>query len=199
MITNYQHYGSKSKIFYRNMYSLALLNKWIYFLSRLFLPISVKSIIGNISIRDQTTKSHYPAIYKNWTNERTEPNQTERSNLSTRSYRLNRNKYKRTMKYPQLVSTRAVSAISDWLVTQLEQLGVDASSVYSRLLLSLLHTPLQINALDLAEISDNKVHIPTYFYMFFICINCFIFATISFVFMFDFKCAHFIFVCYWNV
>lgn len=62
------------------------------------------------------------------------------------------------MKYPQLVSTRAVSAISDWLVTQLDQLGVDASSVYSRLLLSLLHTPLQINALDLAEISDNKVH-----------------------------------------
>ncbi|XP_031627640.1 homeobox protein 2-like [Contarinia nasturtii] len=61
------------------------------------------------------------------------------------------------MKYPQLVSTRAVSAISDWLVTELEQLGVDASSVYSRLLLSLLHTPLQINALDLAEISDNKI------------------------------------------
>lgn len=61
------------------------------------------------------------------------------------------------MKYPQLVSTRAVSAISDWLVTQLEQLGVDASSVYSRLLLSLLHTPLQINALDLAELSDHKV------------------------------------------
>lgn len=63
------------------------------------------------------------------------------------------------MKYPQLVSARAVSAISDWLVTQLEQLGVDASLVYSRLLLSLLHTPLQINALDLAEISDIKVHI----------------------------------------
>lgn len=63
------------------------------------------------------------------------------------------------MKYPQLVSTRAVSAISDWLVTQLEQLGVDASLVYSRLLLSLLHTPLQINALDLAEISEIKVHI----------------------------------------
>lgn len=61
------------------------------------------------------------------------------------------------MKYPQLVSTRAVSAISDWLVTQLEQLGVDASPVYSRLLLSLLHTPLQINALDLAELSDHKV------------------------------------------
>lgn len=63
------------------------------------------------------------------------------------------------MKYPQLVSTRAVSAISDWLVTQLEQLGVDASSVYSRLLLSLLHTPLQINALDLAELSDHKVNV----------------------------------------
>lgn len=61
------------------------------------------------------------------------------------------------MKYPQLVSARAVSAISDWLVTQLEQLGVDSSLVYSRLLLSLLHTPLQINALDLAEISDIKI------------------------------------------
>lgn len=68
------------------------------------------------------------------------------------------------MKYPQLVSTRAVSAISDWLVTQLEQLGVDASLVYSRLLLSLLHTPLQINALDLAEISEIKVHIYSYIY-----------------------------------
>lgn len=71
------------------------------------------------------------------------------------------------MKYPQLVSTRAVSAISDWLVTQLEQLGVDASLVYSRLLLSLLHTPLQINALDLAEISEIKVHIFSNIYIFF--------------------------------
>lgn len=61
------------------------------------------------------------------------------------------------MKYPQLVSTRAVNAISDWLVTRLEHLGVDAPLVYSRLLLSLLHTPLQINALDLAELSDCKV------------------------------------------
>lgn len=61
------------------------------------------------------------------------------------------------MKYPQLVSARAVNAISDWLVIRLEQLGVDAPLIYSRLLLSLLHTPLQINALDLAEISDIKV------------------------------------------
>lgn len=61
------------------------------------------------------------------------------------------------MKYPQLVSARAVNAISDWLVTRLEQLGIDAPLVYSRLLLSLLHTPLQINALDLAEISDINV------------------------------------------
>ena len=61
------------------------------------------------------------------------------------------------MKYPQLVSARAVNAISDWLVTRLEQLGVDAPLVYSRLLLSLLHTPLQINALDLAELNDFKV------------------------------------------
>lgn len=56
------------------------------------------------------------------------------------------------MKYPQLVSARAVNAISDWLVSRLEELGVDAPLVYSRLLLSLLHTPLQINALDLAEV-----------------------------------------------
>ena len=61
------------------------------------------------------------------------------------------------MKYPQLVSARAVNAISDWLVNRLEHLGVDAPLVYSRLLLSLLHTPLQINALDLAEISDLNV------------------------------------------
>lgn len=61
------------------------------------------------------------------------------------------------MKYPQLVSARAVNAISDWLVTRLEQLGIDAPLVYSRLLLSLLHTPLQINALDLAEISDINI------------------------------------------
>lgn len=69
------------------------------------------------------------------------------------------------MKYPQLVSARAVNAISDWLVTRLEQLGIDAPLVYSRLLLSLLHTPLQINALDLAEISDINVSfgLPSFF------------------------------------
>ena len=60
------------------------------------------------------------------------------------------------MKYPQLVPVRAVSAISDWLVHKLEQLGVDEPLVYSRLLLSLLHTPLQVNALDLAELSHLK-------------------------------------------
>lgn len=62
------------------------------------------------------------------------------------------------MKYPQLVSARAVNAISDWLVSRLERLGVDAPLVYSRLLLSLLHTPLQINALDLAEAPQLKVN-----------------------------------------
>ncbi|XP_055681094.1 uncharacterized protein LOC129788784 isoform X1 [Lutzomyia longipalpis] len=60
------------------------------------------------------------------------------------------------MKYPQLVSARAVNAISDWLISRLEDLGVDAPVVYSRLLLSLLHTPLQVNALDLAEIPQLK-------------------------------------------
>lgn len=63
------------------------------------------------------------------------------------------------MKYPQLVSTRAVNAISDWLVSRLEELGVDAPLVYSRLLLSLLHTPLQINALDLAEASKSQFNV----------------------------------------
>lgn len=61
------------------------------------------------------------------------------------------------MKYPQLVSTRAVSAISDWLVLRLEELGVEDPLVYSRLLLSLLHTPFQVNALDLADIPHLKV------------------------------------------
>lgn len=71
------------------------------------------------------------------------------------------------MKYPQLVSARAVNAISDWLVTRLEQLGIDAPLVYSRLLLSLLHTPLQINALDLAEISDLNVSCKAEFMFFY--------------------------------
>lgn len=61
------------------------------------------------------------------------------------------------MKYPQLVSTQAVNAISDWLVSRLEGLGIEAPLVYSRLLLSLLHTPLQLNALDLADVSLNHV------------------------------------------
>lgn len=67
------------------------------------------------------------------------------------------------MKYPQLVSARAVNAISDWLVSRLEKLGVDAPLVYSRLLLSLLHTPLQVNALDLAEVPQLKVNFINFF------------------------------------
>jgi hypothetical protein len=44
------------------------------------------------------------------------------------------------MKYPQLVSSNAISAISDWLVYKLDELGVDAPIilVFSRFLLSLL-------------------------------------------------------------
>lgn len=61
------------------------------------------------------------------------------------------------MKYPQLVSNRAVSTISDWLITRLEVLGVEAPIVYSRLLLSLLHTPLQVDSVDLADIPQLKV------------------------------------------
>ncbi|XP_011187788.2 uncharacterized protein LOC105215529 [Zeugodacus cucurbitae] len=49
------------------------------------------------------------------------------------------------MKYPQLVSTRAVNAISDWLVARLEQLGVEAPHIYARLLLSLLQSTVQLN------------------------------------------------------
>lgn len=59
------------------------------------------------------------------------------------------------MKYPQLVSTRAVNAISDWLVSRLEQLGVEAPLIYSRLLLSLLHSSVQIN--DPIEFSNLEV------------------------------------------
>lgn len=62
------------------------------------------------------------------------------------------------MKYPQLVSDRAVSTISDWLVTRLEVLGVEAPIVYSRLLLSLLQTPLHVvDSGDLADLPQLKV------------------------------------------
>ncbi|XP_037817162.1 uncharacterized protein DDB_G0283357-like isoform X1 [Lucilia sericata] len=49
------------------------------------------------------------------------------------------------MKYPQLVSPRAVNAISDWLVSRLEQLGVESPQIYTRLLLSLLQSSVQVN------------------------------------------------------
>lgn len=61
------------------------------------------------------------------------------------------------MKYPQLVSSRAVSEISDWLIKRLEDLDIEQPSVYSRLLLSLLHTPFKVNAIDLLEIAQLKV------------------------------------------
>lgn len=61
------------------------------------------------------------------------------------------------MKYPQLVSSRAVNEISDWLIKQLEELDIEHPCVYSRFLLSLLHTPLKLNALDLDEIPHLKV------------------------------------------
>lgn len=66
------------------------------------------------------------------------------------------------MKYPQLVSSRAVSEISDWLIKRLEDLDIEQPSVYSRLLLSLLHTPFKVNAIDLLEIAQLKVKF-TYF------------------------------------
>ncbi|CRL04051.1 CLUMA_CG017164, isoform A [Clunio marinus] len=60
------------------------------------------------------------------------------------------------MKYPQLVSSRAVNEISDWLIKRLEDLDIEQPSVYSRLLLSLLHTPFKVNAIDLLEIPQLK-------------------------------------------
>lgn len=59
------------------------------------------------------------------------------------------------MKYPQLVSIRAVNAISDWLVTRLEHLGVESAQIYTRLLLSLLQTSVQVN--DPNEFNNLKV------------------------------------------
>uniref|UniRef100_A0A1B0G628 Uncharacterized protein n=1 Tax=Glossina morsitans morsitans TaxID=37546 RepID=A0A1B0G628_GLOMM len=62
---------------------------------------------------------------------------------------------KNGMKYPQLVSTRAVNAISDWLVSRLEQLGVESPQIYTRLLLSLLQSSVQVN--DPIEFSNLEV------------------------------------------
>lgn len=61
------------------------------------------------------------------------------------------------MKYPQLVSSRAVNAISDWLVSRLEQLGVESPLIYSRLLLSLLQSSIQLN--DPIEFNNLEVNI----------------------------------------
>lgn len=61
------------------------------------------------------------------------------------------------MKYPQLVSTKAVNEISDWLIKRLEDLDIEHPGVYSRLLLSLLHTPFKVNAIDLLEVSRKKL------------------------------------------
>lgn len=60
------------------------------------------------------------------------------------------------MKYPQLVCTRAMGIISDWLSPALERLGVDSVAV-PRLLLSMLHKPLQLDANDLVDLSSLKV------------------------------------------
>lgn len=60
------------------------------------------------------------------------------------------------MKYPQLVSNRAISEISDWLIKRLEDLDVEQPGAYSRLLLSHLHTPFKVNAIDLLEIPQLK-------------------------------------------
>uniref|UniRef100_A0A336MX64 CSON005514 protein n=1 Tax=Culicoides sonorensis TaxID=179676 RepID=A0A336MX64_CULSO len=54
------------------------------------------------------------------------------------------------MKYHQLVPVRAVNALSDWLVFNLEELGVDTPLVYSRLLLSLLHNTINITTIEQA-------------------------------------------------
>uniref|UniRef100_A0A1I8P154 Uncharacterized protein n=1 Tax=Stomoxys calcitrans TaxID=35570 RepID=A0A1I8P154_STOCA len=64
------------------------------------------------------------------------------------------------MKYPQLVSPRAVNAISDWLVSRLEQLGVESPQIYTRLLLSLLQSSVQVN--DPIEFSNLEAFIANY-------------------------------------
>lgn len=61
------------------------------------------------------------------------------------------------MKYPQPVSTATVNEISDWLIKRLEELDIEDPGVYSRLLLSLLHTPFKLNAIDLLELPQLKV------------------------------------------
>lgn len=65
------------------------------------------------------------------------------------------------MKYPQPVSTATVNEISDWLIKRLEELDIEDPGVYSRLLLSLLHTPFKLNAIDLLEIPQLKVILNT--------------------------------------
>ncbi|CAO1392428.1 unnamed protein product [Diamesa serratosioi] len=60
------------------------------------------------------------------------------------------------MKYPQPVSTATVNEISDWLIKRLEELDIEDPGVYSRLLLSLLHTPFKLNAIDLLELPQLK-------------------------------------------
>lgn len=69
------------------------------------------------------------------------------------------------MKYHQLVPVRAVNALSDWLVFNLEELGVEAPLVYSRLLLSLLHTTFNITSIEqAADIPYFKVSKECYFF-----------------------------------
>lgn len=63
------------------------------------------------------------------------------------------------MKYPQLVSTIAIREITDWLVKRLEELDLENPLIYARLLLSLLDTPLKVNAIDIVEVSRNLYHI----------------------------------------
>ena len=81
------------------------------------------------------------------------------------------------MKYPQLVSSIAIREISDWLIKRLEELDIDNPVVYARLLLSLLHTPLKVNAIDIVEVSRNLYHInrlQCYCTHFHICISAFV-------------------------
>lgn len=61
------------------------------------------------------------------------------------------------MKYPQLVSNRAINEISDWLITRLEELDIEQPSVYSRLLLSLLQTSFKVDSAELLDILQLKV------------------------------------------
>lgn len=70
------------------------------------------------------------------------------------------------MKYPQLVSSKARFQISDWLIKRLIEFEIEGPEVHARHLLSLLHTPLKIHALDLEVSRKLTVILVSFLYSF---------------------------------